>query len=54
VKKPDSIQSPDKVGAHLNRIKGQVEGIAKMYQEGKEIALRLSNKWPPLVMRLVA
>ena len=29
-------QNPDKVSAHLNRIKGQVEGIAKMYQDGRD------------------
>lgn len=27
---------PDKMSAQLNRIKGQVEGIAKMYQDGRD------------------
>ena len=36
MKKSDPLQSTDKVSAHLNRIKGQEEGIAKMYQEGRD------------------
>ena len=36
VKKCDLTGESDKVSAHLNRIRGQVEGIAKMYQEGRD------------------
>ena len=36
MKKCDPVSASDKVSAHLNRIKGQVEGITKMYQEGRD------------------
>lgn len=36
MKKCSPNQNSDKVSAHLNRIKGQVEGIAKMYQEERD------------------
>ncbi len=36
MKKCTPVTEPDKVSAHLNRIKGQVEGIAKMYHDGRD------------------
>ena len=36
MKKCDPISASDKISTHLNRIKGQVEGVSKMYQDGRD------------------
>lgn len=35
-RKPTTPVSSDQIMSQLNRIKGQIEGVGRMYQEGRE------------------